>query len=54
MTESVLYSVLLLTSLGGIAAAVLYFVSKKFYVYENPLIAEIEDILPAANCAGCG
>ncbi len=54
MTESVLYSVLLLTSLGGIAAAVLYFVSKKFYVYENPLIAEVEDILPAANCAGCG
>ena len=54
MTESVLYSVLLLTSLGAIAAAVLYFVSKKFYVYENPLISEVEDILPAANCAGCG
>jgi RnfABCDGE-type electron transport complex B subunit len=54
MSESVLYSVLLLTSLGGIAAVVLYFVSKKFYVYENPLIAEVEDILPAANCAGCG
>ncbi len=54
MSESVLYSVLLLTSLGGIAVVVLYFVSKKFYVYENPLIAEVEDILPAANCAGCG
>lgn len=54
MSESILYSVLLLTSLGGIAAVVLYFVSKKFYVYENPLIAEVEDILPAANCAGCG
>lgn len=54
MTDSVLYSVLLLTSLGGVAAAVLYMVSKKFYVYEDPLIAEVEDILPAANCAGCG
>jgi len=54
MTESVLYSTLLLTLLGGIAAAVLYFVSKKFYVYENPMITEVEDILPAANCAGCG
>ena len=54
MTESVVHSVLLLTSMGGIAGAVLYFVSKKFYVYENPLIAEVEDILPAANCAGCG
>ena len=54
MTASILYSVLMLSSLGIIAAMVLYIVSKKFYVYENPLIAEVEDLLPAANCAGCG
>lgn len=54
MSDSILYSVLLMSSLGVIAAVVLYIVSEKFYVYENPLIAEIEDILPAANCAGCG
>jgi len=54
MTDSILYSVLLMASLGVVAAIVLYIVSKKFYVYENPLIAEVEDILPAANCAGCG
>ena len=54
MTDSTLYSVLLLASLGIIAAVVLYVVSKKFYVYEDPLIAEVEDILPASNCAGCG
>ena len=54
MSESVLYSVLLLVSLGVIAAVVLYFVSKKFYVYENPLIGEVDEILPGANCAGCG
>lgn len=54
MTDSILYSVFLLTSLGAVAAVVLYVVSKKFYVYENPLIAEVEHILPAANCAGCG
>ncbi|NCO63379.1 MAG: Fe-S cluster domain-containing protein [Flavobacteriales bacterium] len=54
MTDSIIYSVLLLTSLGIMAAIILYVVSKKFYVYENPLIAEIEDILPAANCGGCG
>ena len=54
MSESVIYSVLLLMTLGAIAAIILYIVSKKFYVYENPLIAEVEDILPAANCAGCG
>ncbi len=54
MTVSVLYSVLLLVSLGIVAAIMLYIISKKFYVYENPLIAEIEELLPAANCAGCG
>ncbi|MDZ7614329.1 MAG: Fe-S cluster domain-containing protein [Flavobacteriaceae bacterium] len=54
MTESIIYSVLLLAVLGGLAALMLYAVSKKFYVYENPLIAEVEALLPAANCAGCG
>ena len=54
MTDSVVYSVLLLTSLGVLASIILYVVSKKFYVYENPLIAEIEEILPSANCGGCG
>lgn len=54
MTDSVLYSVLLLVSLGTVSAVVLYFVSKKFYVYENPLIAEVDELLPQANCAGCG
>lgn len=37
-----------------LAAIVLYFVAKKFYVYENPKIAEIEELLPGANCGGCG
>lgn len=54
MTDSILYSVLLLTALGIVAALVLYVVSKKFYVYENPLISEVEELLPGANCAGCG
>lgn len=54
MTLSILYSALLLASIGLVAATVLYIVSKKFYVYENPLIADVDDILPAANCGGCG
>ena len=40
--------------IGVLAAIVLYFVAKKFYVYENPKIAEIEELLPGANCGGCG
>ncbi|MGB5244830.1 MAG: Fe-S cluster domain-containing protein [Lutimonas sp.] len=54
ITDSILYSTLLLVSLGAVIAFVLFVVSKKFYVYEDPLIAEVEDLLPAANCAGCG
>ena len=54
MTLSILYSAVLLASIGLAAATVLYIVSKKFYVYENPLIADVDDILPAANCGGCG
>jgi RnfABCDGE-type electron transport complex B subunit len=54
MSESVLNSIFLLTALGTVAALVLYAASKKFYVYEDPLIAEVEELLPAANCGGCG
>jgi len=54
MNESILYSVLLLTSLGVISAVVLYVVSIKFYVYEDPLIAQVDNLLPASNCGGCG
>ena len=54
MIESIINSVILLTPLGIVAALVLYLVSKKFYVYEDPLISEVEELLPAANCAGCG
>ncbi|NNJ39776.1 MAG: ferredoxin, partial [Eudoraea sp.] len=54
MLESILDSAILLALLGIVSGLVLYVVSKKFYVYENPLIAEVEELLPAANCAGCG
>ena len=35
-------------------ALILYFVSKKFYVEENPKIKEIENLLPGVNCGACG
>ena len=44
----------MLVAIGIIAAGVLYLVSKYFYVYENPKIAEVEAVLPTANCGGCG
>ncbi|HBH05268.1 MAG TPA: ferredoxin [Flavobacteriales bacterium] len=54
MSESVLYTVMILSALGAVAAVILYFVSKKFYVKEDPRIAQVEDVLPATNCGGCG
>lgn len=44
-------------SLGGIGAAgavLLYATSKKFEVFEDPRVTEVQDALPAANCGGCG
>ncbi|MCD8260741.1 MAG: Fe-S cluster domain-containing protein [Bacteroides sp.] len=44
-------------SLGVIAlvlAAILYAASKKFAVYEDPRIALVNEVLPQANCGGCG
>lgn len=52
--DVVLTSVLSLGIIGAIGAVVLYIVSKKFEVTEDPRIGQIQDILPAANCGGCG
>lgn len=40
--------------IGAGSAAILYFVGQKFKVEEDPRIQEVQDILPAANCGGCG
>ena len=43
--------------LGGIAlaaAVVLYVCSKRFSVDEDPRIGQVNELLPGANCGGCG
>lgn len=50
----VLISLITLGVIGAFAAVVLFFVAKKFYVFEDPRIDEVEAALPAANCGGCG
>jgi len=50
----IIISTLVLGGLGIVAAVVLYFVASKFKVYEDPKIDEVEEILPSANCGGCG
>ncbi len=43
-----------LFGLGLICAAGLGVASRVFYVEEDPRIAEVEAVLPGANCGGCG
>ncbi len=40
--------------LGGLLAGVLAIASKRFYVYEDPRIDQVEAMLPHANCGACG
>lgn len=50
----ILIAVVSLGAIGLIAAVILYGASKKFAVYEDPRIAQVNDVLPQANCGGCG
>ena len=54
MSDIVIYTIISLSAIGIAAAVILFFVAKKFKVYEDPKIDEVEEALPAANCGGCG
>jgi len=43
-----------MTSLGLLLAAVLVIANKRLYVFEDPRIDEVEELLPHANCGACG
>lgn len=50
----VLSSVLVLTIIGLVSAVLLYFLLQKFKVEEDPRIDQVQEVLPGANCGGCG
>ncbi len=52
--DLILVAVISLGAIGLIAAVILYAASKKFAVYEDPRIAKVSEVLPQANCGGCG
>lgn len=54
MNTVLLYSIITLGAIGSLSAVILYFVAQKFKVIEDPKIDEVSDVLPAANCGGCG
>ncbi|MFP4147583.1 MAG: RnfABCDGE type electron transport complex subunit B [Halorhodospira sp.] len=43
-----------MAGLGTLLATVLAVASRRLYVYEDPRIEEIEELLPRANCGACG
>jgi Na+-translocating ferredoxin:NAD+ oxidoreductase subunit B len=54
MSSTILITILSLSLLALISAVILYFVAQKFKVFEDPRIDEVQAVLPAANCGGCG
>lgn len=50
----ILIAVISLGAIGLVSAVILYGASKKFAVYEDPRIAQVNEVLPQANCGGCG
>lgn len=47
-------SILMMGGLGVVIGTALVIASKAFYVYEDPKVLAIDDVLPGANCGGCG
>ncbi|MDP2805468.1 MAG: (Fe-S)-binding protein [Gallionellaceae bacterium] len=43
-----------MAGLGGLLALLLAIASKRLYVYEDPRIADVEEMLPHSNCGACG
>lgn len=47
-------AVMVLGAIALVASVVLYVVSKKFAVKEDPRVGQVVSLLPGANCGGCG
>ncbi len=52
--DFILSAVLVLGAIALVAAVILYICSKKFAVEEDPRLAQVSEVLPGANCGGCG
>lgn len=50
----ILVAVLVLGGVALFSAVVLYGVSRRFAVAEDPRIGQVSECLPGANCGGCG
>jgi RnfABCDGE-type electron transport complex B subunit len=54
LSDVIIYSVVSLTVLGALFGLGLAIAARKFAVKQDPRVAEVEALLPGANCGGCG
>ena len=52
--SSLAIAVSFMAVLGLLLAAILAVANKRLFVYEDPRIDDVEDLLPSANCGSCG
>lgn len=52
--DIVINTLITLSLLGAILAVILFLVAQKFKVIEDPRIDIVQELLPGANCGGCG
>ena len=50
----ILYAVIILGAVGLVSSVVLCVAAKKFAVKEDERIGQVAEVLPQANCGGCG
>lgn len=50
----IVWTIIVIAVLAVLLACLLFFISKKFKVEEDPRIDTVEKIMPGANCGGCG
>ncbi|MBR1798351.1 MAG: RnfABCDGE type electron transport complex subunit B [Bacteroidales bacterium] len=53
-STAILIALAVLGLIGAVFSVVLYIVAQKFKVEEDPMIDEVAEALPGANCGGCG
>ena len=54
VSTHIIYSTGFMAILGSALASVLAIANRRLYVYEDPRIEQVEDMLPHTNCGACG
>ena len=52
--SSLAVPVAFMAALGGVLAGLLALANRRLFVYEDPRIDDVEEMLPHANCGACG